>query len=69
MGSEMCIRDRFTTVGKELLKLVDINPPFEYIKIFAKETKTENTSLKYASIISINGDNIRYDVPLKEFPE
>ena len=80
-GNTMVIMDRkpntpefyisiqlFTTIGKELLQLVDINPPFEYIKIFAKETKTENTSLKYASIIEIDGDIIRHEIPLKEFP-
>ncbi|MDT0644954.1 DUF2806 domain-containing protein, partial [Zunongwangia sp. F363] len=59
----------FTTIGKELLKLVDIDPNFEYVKAFAKEVKSENTSLKYAEVIEINAGTIRHSIPPKEIPE
>ncbi|MFL1895116.1 DUF2806 domain-containing protein [Aquimarina sp. 2-A2] len=59
----------FTTIGKELLKLVDIKPDFDYIKNFAQDIKSDNTSLKYAKIIEFNKDNIRHSVPLNEFME
>lgn len=59
----------FTTIGKELLKLIDINPNFDYIKRFSKDIKTENTNLKYATVLEINPHGIRHTVPLKEIPE
>ena len=55
----------FTTIGKELLKLIDIEPNFEYIEEFAKDVQTENTIVKYAQIIEFLPDSIRHTVPLK----
>lgn len=59
----------FTTIGQELLKLVDIKPDFDYIKNFAQEIKSDNTTFKYAKIIEFSKDSIRHSVPLNEFPE
>ncbi|MCX2681665.1 DUF2806 domain-containing protein [Galbibacter sp. EGI 63066] len=55
----------FTTIGKELLKLVDIESDFNYIMEFAKEVQTENTIVKYGQILEVLPDGLRHSVPLK----
>lgn len=53
--------------GNELLKLIDIKPPFEYLSIFGKSIISENVEVKYATIIERNESSIRHSQPLLEF--
>ena len=55
----------FTTIGNELLKLIDIESDFNYIKEFAKEVQSEKTTVKYGKIIEILPDGLRHSIPLK----
>lgn len=51
-----------TTPGKELIKLINIEPNIEYIKQFATQIKNDEVKVSYAKIISINENgNIDYD--------
>lgn len=59
----------FTCIGRELLKLVTINPDFKYIQWFAKELKSDMTNLKYGRIIKIHKDYIEHTQPLIEIPD
>ena len=59
----------FSTAGNELLKLVHSSPPFEYLKSFATFMKRENVEVKYASILSVEGDKITHSQPLKDFED
>ncbi|MCK9312268.1 MAG: DUF2806 domain-containing protein [Bacteroidales bacterium] len=57
----------FTKTGKELLKLVNPNPPFLYLTKFAKIINNENVDVKHGLIIEILPDTIRHTIPLKNF--
>lgn len=57
----------FSSSGNELLKLVQSNPPFDYVKEIAKSIKSENVDVKYANIIGWEGDYIRHTQPLLDF--
>ncbi|GAG79021.1 unnamed protein product, partial [marine sediment metagenome] len=59
----------FTCIGRELLKLVTINPDFKYIQWFAKELKSDMTNLKYGRIIKTHKDYIEHTQPLIEIPD
>ena len=59
----------YTNIGKELLKLVKINPDFKYIQWLAKEMKSDKTDVKYANIISIGDEYIEYTQPLMDIPD
>ncbi len=59
--------DVFSNSGNELLKLVQANPPFEYLASIAKSIKSENVDVKYANIIAWEGDSIRHTRPLLDF--
>lgn len=57
----------FTTAGNELLKLININTPFEYLKAVANSISNNNVSVKYGYILAFEGDRIRHTQPLQEF--
>ncbi|MBR4219222.1 MAG: DUF2806 domain-containing protein [Bacteroidales bacterium] len=47
-----------TTVGKELLKLIDITPNIDYLKEFATTFKRNKANVSYAKILSIDEEGI-----------
>ncbi len=56
----------YTRIGKELLKLIDINPDFQYIQSFAKELKNDNTTLSYAQIAEkLEDGRLRHTNPME----
>lgn len=57
----------FTNAGNELIKLINPNPPFDYLTAVAKSIKSENVDVKYGHILALDGNNIRHTQPLKEF--
>jgi uncharacterized repeat protein (TIGR03899 family) len=57
----------FTNAGNELLKLINPNPPFDYLTSIAKSIKNENVEVKYGYILAWEGNNIRHTQPLQEF--
>jgi uncharacterized repeat protein (TIGR03899 family) len=57
----------FTNAGNELIKLINPNPPFDYLTAVAKSIKSENVDIKYGYILAWEGDNIRHTQPLQEF--
>jgi len=59
--------DVFSNSGNELLKLVQSNPPFEYLTSIANSIKGENVDMKYAIILVFEGNNIRHTRPLQDF--
>lgn len=56
----------FTNAGNELIKLINPNPPFDYLTAVAKSIKNENVDIRYGHILAWEGDNIRH-TPLQEF--
>lgn len=59
----------FTTIGKELINLIQPSPDFSYIQKLASDLKSENISVKYAHILKVNSDSIEHTNPLMEIPE
>jgi uncharacterized repeat protein (TIGR03899 family) len=57
----------FTNAGNELIKLINPNPPFDYLTSVAKSIKNENVDVKYGHILAWEGNNIRHAQPLLEF--
>ena len=57
----------FTNAGNELIKLINPNPPFDYLTAVAKSIKSENVDVKYGRILALEGNNIRHTQPLQEF--
>ncbi|MGB5988386.1 MAG: DUF2806 domain-containing protein [Marinifilaceae bacterium] len=57
----------FSNSGNELLKLIQQNPPFDYLTSFANSIKSDNVDVKYAHIIAWNDTNIRHTNPLQDF--
>lgn len=56
----------FSNVGKEILKLIDVSPPFEYLKELASHLKSSDTKVQYGEINKIEGNLIDYG-ELQEF--
>jgi hypothetical protein len=56
----------FTSTGKELLNLIEINPEFEYIQEFRNALGEDHYSVKYGRIIKIHPDRIQHTIPLIE---
>ena len=50
-----------TTPGKELIKLININPNIEYLKDLATEIKNNKVKISYAKITNLDKDGIYYD--------
>lgn len=59
--------DVFSTAGNELLKLIKSDPPMDYLKSVAQSLKSENVEVKYAHILSIDGNSIQHTQPLLDF--
>jgi hypothetical protein len=57
----------FTNAGNELIKLINPNPPFDYLTAVANSIKNENVDVKYGHILAWEGNNIRHTQPLQEF--
>lgn len=57
----------FTNAGNELIKLINPNPPFDYLTAVAKSIKNENVDVKYGHILAWEGTNIRHTQPLQDF--
>jgi uncharacterized repeat protein (TIGR03899 family) len=57
----------FTNAGNELLKLINPNPPFDYLKAVAESIKNENVEVKYGHILNKEGTDIKYTQPLYDF--
>jgi len=57
----------FTNAGNELLKLINPNPPFDYLTAVAKSIKNENVDVKYGRILAWEGTKIRHTQPLQDF--
>ncbi|MCZ2478024.1 DUF2806 domain-containing protein [Aquirufa antheringensis] len=57
----------FTNAGNELIKLINSNPPFDYLTSVAKSIKNENVDVKYGHILAWEGNNIKHTQPLQEF--
>jgi hypothetical protein len=47
----------FTKSGNELLKLINPNPPFEYLTTVTKSINNENVDIKYGHILAWKGTN------------
>lgn len=59
----------FTTIGQELLKLVKIDPEFEFVECFASLWKKNGAVRQYAEIIErVSQDTYRH-TPLKSFDD
>lgn len=58
----------FTKSGRELLKLVSPEPPFNYLTAFAKSLKQESVEVKYGHIVKKEAGSISYEEPLLDFP-
>ena len=58
----------FTTVGKQLLKLIKPNPDFSYLQCFANEVRGHGVSAKYGEILEVRDSEIRHTNPLVEIP-
>ena len=60
----------FTKIGQELLQLINPVPQLDYIQLLASKIRREGVSIKYASILKIEGDEIHFnglvDVPFTE---
>lgn len=50
----------FTNSGNELIKLINPNPPFDYLTAVAKSIKNENVDVKYGHILARQGDNVTH---------
>jgi len=59
----------FTSIGKELLNLIQPNPEFTYIQKLASDLRSENITVKYAHILKIDNDKIVHTQPLMDIPE
>ena len=57
----------FTNAGNELIKLINPNPPFDYLTAVAKSIKSENVDVKYGHILAWEGKSIRHTQPLTDF--
>lgn len=57
----------FSNSGKELLQLLKSNPPFDYLSSFAKSISNPNIDVKYATIVTKEGNLITHTNPLKTF--
>lgn len=57
----------FSKAGNELLKLINSNPPMEYLTSIANSIKNENVDIKYANILYCVGDSITHTTPLQDF--
>ncbi|TDB63311.1 DUF2806 domain-containing protein [Arundinibacter roseus] len=57
----------FSNAGNELLKLINSNPPMDYLTSIANSIKNENTDVKYAYILAFEGDGITHTQPLQDF--
>lgn len=61
---------KFTRAGRELLSLVNTNPPFEYLTAFAKSIRSEHISVTYSKIVQAHPDGrITYSNPVSHFPD
>jgi uncharacterized GH25 family protein len=49
----------FTNAGNELLKLINLNPPFDYLSAIAKSIKNDNVDVKWGNIQSWDGYRIK----------
>lgn len=59
--------DVFSNAGNELLKLINSNPPMDYLTSIANSIKNENVDVKYAYILAFEEDSVRHTQPLQEF--
>lgn len=59
--------DVFSNAGNELLKLINSNPPMDYLTSIANSIKNENVDMKYAYILAFEEDSIRHTQPLQDF--
>lgn len=59
--------DVFSNAGNELLKLINSNPPMDYLTNIANSIKNENVEVKYAHILAIEENSIRHTKPLQDF--
>jgi hypothetical protein len=57
----------FTNAGNELIKLINPNPPLDYLTSVAKSIKSENVDVMYGHILAWDGNNIRHTQPLLNF--
>jgi uncharacterized repeat protein (TIGR03899 family) len=57
----------FSTSGNELLKLIKPTPNIDYLKYFVNSLKNENVEMKYAYILTWEGAQFRYSLPLQDF--
>ncbi|UII30058.1 DUF2806 domain-containing protein [Fulvivirga ulvae] len=58
----------FTTVGKQLLKLIKSKPNFSYLQHFAEEVNDNGISTKYGEVLEVCGSEIKHTNPLIEIP-
>jgi hypothetical protein len=55
---------KFTRAGRELLNLINTNPPFEYLTAFAKSMRSEHISVTYSKIVQVLPDGrVTYSTP------
>jgi uncharacterized repeat protein (TIGR03899 family) len=57
----------FSKTGSEILKLIKIQPSFEYISKFAQFLKSNNVQSKYAYILNHENGHFWHTQPLQEF--
>lgn len=54
----------FSNAGNELIKLINPNPPIEYLSSIAKSIRNENIEIKYGHILGWDAGSIRHSQPL-----
>ena len=59
----------FTSIGKELLKMVKIKPDFTYVQRFATKLRNEKQKLLYGHVLEIDPKGIKHTNPLMEIPK
>lgn len=57
----------FSKSGSQLLELLPVTPPFDYLAEMVSSIKNNNVSVKYADILALEGDTIRHTLPFKDF--
>lgn len=58
---------KFTTSGNELLKLVKVDAPINYLSMIAKSIKSDRVAVKYGQIVEWEKDGFSVQQPLLEF--
>ncbi|PKD43475.1 DUF2806 domain-containing protein [Rhodohalobacter barkolensis] len=59
----------FTSIGSEMLNLIQPKPDFKYIQKLASDLRSNDITVKYADILERNDSKVKYSKPLMDIPE